>query len=203
MSMLGNPKLTGPILLSILLYPQHLQSIIPANLPWLRTALVRTLGFFFSISIVKLTSAKLSQWGLNNYRPDAKFVKSQELVLITGGTSGIGELTAREFAKQGVKVVVIDIHPPKDPLRKICPIEYCIERMLTIQASGITFYECDVTSTSQVAAVGEKIRKAHGDPTVLVSCQLFLYVAVPHVNLEIRSTTPALPFVETSLTNLK
>jgi len=118
---LGDPRLSGPVLLALLLYPQHLKSILPARLSWLSSSLTRTFGFFFGLGVVKLLSAKLSQWGLNNYRPDAAFVAGDELVLITGGTSGIGLLTAREFAERGVKVVVVDLQPPKEALRKILP----------------------------------------------------------------------------------
>lgn len=31
------------------------------------------------------------------------------------------------------------------------------------------FYKCDVTSTESVKVVGEKVRKEHGDPTVLIN----------------------------------
>jgi len=172
-STLGDPKLSGPVLIALLLYPQHLQSILPAPLSWVSPALTRTFGFFFGLSVVKIVSAKLSQWGLNNYRPDAVFVKSEELVLITGGASGIGELTAREFVERGVKVIILDIHPPKESLRKPFPTCSVTNIKLTSEASGITFYECDVTSTTQIKAVGDKIRQDHGDPTVLVCYTLF------------------------------
>lgn len=37
------------------------------------------------------------------------------------------------------------------------------------KAAGISFYQLDVTSSSQIAEVAKEIRKAHADPTVLVS----------------------------------
>jgi len=55
---------------------------------------------------------------VNNGKRDARFIKSQELVLVTGGCSGIGELMAKQFAEKGVKVVVLDINAPKAALRK-------------------------------------------------------------------------------------
>ena len=123
-TILGDPKLSGPVLLALLLFPQSLQSVLPARLSWASSALTRTFGFFFGLGVIKLISAKLSQKGLNNYRPDAVFDKNNELVLITGGTSGIGELTVKEFAARGVKVIVLDVHPPKETLRKILPTYY-------------------------------------------------------------------------------
>jgi NAD(P)-dependent dehydrogenase (short-subunit alcohol dehydrogenase family) len=55
---------------------------------------------------------------INNWKPDAKWINSQEIVLITGGSSGIGELMALDFAKRGVKVISLDVNPPKKPQRK-------------------------------------------------------------------------------------
>jgi hypothetical protein len=36
-------------------------------------------------------------------------------------------------------------------------------------AASVSFFEADVTSTVSIAEAGKEIRKAHGDPTVLVS----------------------------------
>jgi all-trans-retinol dehydrogenase (NAD+) len=60
----------------------------------------------------------ISDMALNNWKSPAKLIKSQELVLITGGSSGIGELMAKEFAAKGIKVVVLDLSPPKEPFCK-------------------------------------------------------------------------------------
>ncbi|KAH8598764.1 hypothetical protein B0O99DRAFT_591388 [Bisporella sp. PMI_857] len=152
---LGNPQITGPVLLALLLYPERLRDILPASLSWLTSkAVVRAIGFFFGLSLVRLVNGRLSQRQLNNWRKDAVFKASEELVLITGGAGGIGALMAKQFAELGAKVVVLDLYPPSDPPPK---------------ATGITFYKCDVTSTSEISAVAAEIRKAHGDPTVLIN----------------------------------
>ena len=41
--------------------------------------------------------------------------------------------------------------------------------MLISAASNIHFFKADVTSSSQIASVASEIRKAHGDPTVLIN----------------------------------
>jgi len=79
---------------------------------------VRALSVFLGFGIVRKLNSKLSQLTANNWKADAKFVNSQELVLISGGTSGIGQLMARQFAEKGVKVVILDINAPKNSLRK-------------------------------------------------------------------------------------
>jgi all-trans-retinol dehydrogenase (NAD+) len=116
-----SPWVTGPLLLAILYHPEKLQSIVPKSLYPLITspAFIKTLKIFLGISVVSKLNQKLSQLSFNNWKSDAKFVKSQELVLITGGSSGIGELMARYFAKVGVKVVILDVSPPKGSLGKL------------------------------------------------------------------------------------
>ena len=118
-----SPWVTGPLLLAILYQPEKLQSIVSESLYLFITspAFIRTLKIFLGISIVSKLNRKLSQLSANNWKSDAKFIKSQELVLITGGSSGIGELMARDFSKAGVKVVILDVNPPKSSLRKLFP----------------------------------------------------------------------------------
>lgn len=72
--------------------------------------------------------------------------------MISGGTSGIGKLMAEDFARRGVKVVILDLNPPKAAL-----------------PSGMFFYQCDVTSSAKIAETAKQIRKDHGDPTVLIN----------------------------------
>lgn len=77
---------------------------------------------------------------------------NKEIVLITGGSSGMGKLMAEEFAQRKIKVVVLDIHHPKDPF-----------------PPGVVFYETDITSPEAVHKVAEQIRRDVGDPTVLIN----------------------------------
>ncbi|KAF8867145.1 NAD(P)-binding protein [Acephala macrosclerotiorum] len=147
-------KGTAPLLFALLYYPDKVRSILPERLHPLvgSPAVIRALSVLLGISIIRGISNKLSQWVANNWKSDAKFVKSQEIVLITGGSSGIGELMAAEFAKLGVKVVTLDLNPPKTAL-----------------SANVAFYQCDVTSTKNIAAVAKEIRKDHGDPTVIIN----------------------------------
>jgi len=116
---LFDPRVTAPLLVAILYYPEKLRGFLPANLHPLITspALIKTLKAFLTLGITRAANSKLSQLVYNNWKSPAKFVKSQELVLISGGCSGIGQLMAQDFAKFGVKVVVLDLNPPKEALR--------------------------------------------------------------------------------------
>jgi len=168
--LVADPRVAGPLLIAILYYPEKLQSILPSALyPYITsTAFVRTLKFFLGLNILGRINAKLSDWALNNWKGHSKFVKSQEVVLITGGSSGIGELVAREFATLGVKVIIADLNPSKNPIRTL-PSSQPLPNQLTSHPAGVHFYQLDVTSTSQISTVAAEIRAAHGDPTVLIN----------------------------------
>lgn len=117
---LFDPRATAALLVAILYYPEKLRRILPPYLHFLTNSpkLIKTLTAFLSLGIVRGANRKLSQYAANNWKADAKFVKSQEIVLITGGASGIGELMAREFAGKGVKVIAMDLREPKVAFRR-------------------------------------------------------------------------------------
>lgn len=120
----------------------------PANYLLLLTALKSLLG----IGIVRKAQNWLSREVLNNFASDNTWDWPQQIVVVTGGCSGIGDHAVRQLAKRGVKVVVVDVVPPKKPL----PV-------------NAFFYALDVTSSVDIHVVAEKIRKEVGEPTVLVN----------------------------------
>ncbi len=76
--------------------------------------------------------------------------------LVTGGASGLGEATARELAKAGAKVALLDIQADKG-------------EAVAKEIGGI-FVQCDVTSEDSVVAAMEAAKKAHGPARILVNC---------------------------------
>ena len=76
--------------------------------------------------------------------------------VVTGAASGLGEATARELAKRGAKVAVLDRDADKG-------------EKVAAEIGGI-FCEVDVTSDEKVKAAFEKAREAHGQERVLVNC---------------------------------
>jgi NADPH:quinone reductase-like Zn-dependent oxidoreductase len=58
----------------------------------------------------------LSGYVLNNWTSDT-YDWPRELVLLTGGSSGIGKSVAAALARRGVKVIVADVLEPAEPLR--------------------------------------------------------------------------------------
>jgi len=75
----------------------------------------------------------------------------EQIVLITGGASGVGELLANTLAVRNVTVVVLDIKP------------------IVTENYNITYYQCDVTKWEEVEAVAKKVIEEIGHPTVLIN----------------------------------
>lgn len=85
----------------------------------------------------------------------------EELVVITGGASGIGYRTAIHFAAKGAKVVVIDIQKLPG-----------VDTKSTTESSprsNISAYICDLASEDALAKVLKSILAIHGTPTVLIN----------------------------------
>ncbi|KAF9021495.1 retinal short-chain dehydrogenase/reductase [Hymenopellis radicata] len=80
-----------------------------------------------------------------------RFDWGDQVVVITGGSSGIGELLANTLAVRNVNVVVLDVKP------------------IETENYNITYYKCDVSKWDEVEAVAKKISEEIGDPTVLVN----------------------------------
>jgi NAD(P)-dependent dehydrogenase (short-subunit alcohol dehydrogenase family) len=76
---------------------------------------------------------------------------SDQVVLITGGASGIGELLANTFAVRNVTVVVLDINP------------------IVTENYNIAYYKCDVSKWEEVEKVSQKIIEEIGQPTILIN----------------------------------
>ncbi|ODO09319.1 hypothetical protein I350_02919 [Cryptococcus amylolentus CBS 6273] len=76
-----------------------------------------------------------------------------QIVLITGGGSGIGALLAETLAMRNVSVVVLTKYPPQ--------YETINENIYT--------YICDVSDFRTVQTVAERVREEVGDPTVIVN----------------------------------
>jgi NAD(P)-dependent dehydrogenase (short-subunit alcohol dehydrogenase family) len=76
--------------------------------------------------------------------------------VVTGAASGLGEATARELARRGAKVAVLD----RDTTRG---------EQVASEIRGV-FCEVDVTSDEEVEAAFDKARSAHGQERILVNC---------------------------------
>ncbi|CAK5275369.1 unnamed protein product [Mycena citricolor] len=76
---------------------------------------------------------------------------SDQIVVVTGGSSGIGELLANTLAVKSVTVIVLDVKP------------------IQSQNYNINYYKCDVSKWEEVEAVSKKIVEEIGEPTILIN----------------------------------
>ncbi len=78
-----------------------------------------------------------------------------QAVLVTGGASGLGEATARELARLGAKVAVIDVN-----------LE--LAEKVAADIGGVAC-QCDITNTDSVQAALAKATAAHGPARILMN----------------------------------
>lgn len=69
-----------------------------------------------TMALLRQTNRALTSWSLNNGVHD-EFSPEHDLVLLTGGCSGIGKQIMLDLAQAGARVVVLDIQEPAFSLR--------------------------------------------------------------------------------------
>ncbi|EAW06309.1 short chain dehydrogenase/reductase family protein [Aspergillus clavatus NRRL 1] len=105
-----------------------------------------------SLAVLRRLNAWLNTRALNNGVSD-RFHWHREVVVLTGGSNGIGRQVAELLGARGIKVAILDIQPPESqPL-----------------APTVRFYECDISSPSAIAAAAADIRSSLGEPTILIN----------------------------------
>ncbi|PWY76484.1 NAD(P)-binding protein [Aspergillus sclerotioniger CBS 115572] len=83
---------------------------------------------------------------------------SDEVVVVTGGASGLGLLIARIYALRGVRVAVLDL------------IEVDLGDGSGIGMGEVGSYKCDVGDRGEVESVLGRVERELGPPTVLIHC---------------------------------
>lgn len=148
------PIVPAALLLASIKFPQdseRLLSLVTKDAIQLGTVKLLLKGLL-AIGVVDRLNRYMSRLTMNNFVSDRTWDWQREIVLITGGCSGIGAQMVRLFAERNIKVVVLDINPPKAPL-----------------PGSVQFYKLDVTSAQGIKEVAAKIRLEVGDPTVLIN----------------------------------
>lgn len=144
------PVVTVPILIALIQYPDSIRSRLPAGLTV--DTLVKWTGVVCVLGIVRKINAWLTDMTVNNWTSDTSWDWSKEVVLITGGCDGIGELVVRNLAGLGIRVAVIDVKEPGQSF-----------------PSNVSLYKADVTSIQSIKEVATRIRAEVGEPSVLVN----------------------------------
>jgi all-trans-retinol dehydrogenase (NAD+) len=98
---------------------------------------------------------------------------NKEIVVVTGGSGGIGGELVREFVRRGVTVVSLDIKPPSDDDDDDVDENDVIgsekEKEKEKKKKKSHFYQVDLRSRTAIKEAATHIRTTIGSPTVLIN----------------------------------
>ncbi|KAF9972453.1 hypothetical protein BGZ73_004435 [Actinomortierella ambigua] len=106
-------------------------------------------ALLYTVRIVMAMNTRYQRAG-GNGGERSKIDWGEEVVLITGGASGIGLMLAEALAIRQIEVVVLDVKPVETAL-------------------GIESYICDVSDPKDIARAAKLIREDVGEPTIIVN----------------------------------
>jgi NADPH:quinone reductase-like Zn-dependent oxidoreductase len=113
------PLVVAPTIWGLDRYPDLSRAWLSKTMPnasadWAKSILCVLLG----LGILRRINKILSKASLNNYTRDSYDWRS-EIVVVTGGSGGLGDVLVRKLAKHGIKVISLDIMAPKTPLHML------------------------------------------------------------------------------------
>lgn len=121
--------------------PSRAQDIVKA--PLTRYAL----GAWLALRLLRGLNSQLSRYTLNNYTTLSKFEPTNELAVVTGGSSGIGWQIMKDLSALNVRVVILDVQEPKGPLRKYEIVTVVHDAPLENATSNQKTFICGKNST--------------------------------------------------------
>jgi len=124
------------------------------NQSWSAPTVFWSTAWFLLVCIFSLLKLTSNLWrnGGNIFSPyERRLSWEDQIVLITGGSSGVGELLANTLAVRHVTVVVLDLNP------------------IVTENYNVNFFQCDVSKWEEVEAVSKRIVEEIGHPTIIVN----------------------------------
>ncbi|KAJ5884851.1 hypothetical protein N7495_009361 [Penicillium taxi] len=94
----------------------------------------------------------ISERIMNNFQAQKVWNLENEVIIVTGGSRGIGKQIVEDLALLKARVLILDIKSPTFELPK-----------------NAVFYQADITSAKSIAEVALLIRESYGNPAVLVN----------------------------------
>lgn len=113
---------------------------------------LRNLKALLALGVLGTVGKWLDRKVMNNWQGNktGDWDWNKEVVVVTGGSDGIGKIVVQLFAERGVKVAVLDIQE------------------LTYEAPpSVQFFKCNLADPKSIESAAASIKSALGDPTVL------------------------------------
>ena len=130
------------------------RSVFHPYIAWLVPLCLRSLSYSYSHShfqyaciyatcisifaLLRIVDKRLA-WG-----PPRKLNWDEEVVVITGGSGGLGKVLAETYGMRGISVAVLDIREPEEQSEAL---------------ENVRFYKCDVSSIEDVQRAKQSIEK--------------------------------------------
>ncbi|KAJ4012525.1 hypothetical protein NW752_008223 [Fusarium irregulare] len=160
-----SPMLSCPLLLTSIYAPtvtnnalSSIASHLPPEIsPTLNLQMInKVLLIWTSLSILRSINRILNMMAHNSWRlrPASNWSWTNEIAVVTGGSSGIGLSIVQRLTAMGIQIAVLDIQDlPKE-----------------LQTNDrVKFYRCDVTTVESVAEAADAVRRELGHPTILIN----------------------------------
>jgi NAD(P)-dependent dehydrogenase (short-subunit alcohol dehydrogenase family) len=163
------PLVTGGLLL-ILTWQSQKLNLLSGSATFAKLHMAQKwCAVLLGAGILYQTNRWLSRRSLNAFTDNTEWDSTKGLVVITGGSSGIGAAITSRLANNWTRVINLDIQPPLEETG-ICSFEVQqIGSCLHFLAGDVVFYQIDISSSAAIEQAAEKIRREHGNPTVLIN----------------------------------
>ncbi|KAK7532838.1 uncharacterized protein J3D65DRAFT_633487 [Phyllosticta citribraziliensis] len=112
---------------------------------------LKTIKALLYLGLAHHISNWLSKGVANNWTKDV-YDWNKEIVVVTGGSDGIGKHIVLFLAECGIKVAVLDIQP-----------------MTYAPPPSVKYYNCDLASAASISDAVNAVRADFGHPTVLIN----------------------------------
>ncbi|KAL8891810.1 MAG: hypothetical protein Q9215_001246 [Flavoplaca cf. flavocitrina] len=120
------------------------------------------------LGIFRWLNSLLSTAALNNWNR-SKYEWNKEIVVVTGGSDGIGKLLALLLEERGAKVAILDIQPLTFRPRTVHDPSHSPAVLTYNPASNISFFKCDISSPEDVSNCASLVRSKVGIPTIIIN----------------------------------
>lgn len=112
-----NPLLTGTVLYGLVKHPSLTDKWLSLSRLGDQSSQVKAIGILFSLGLLGRLNKWFSKMALNNFTTDATWDLKKEIIVVTGGSGGIGAVIATKLSERGSTVIILDLNPPTKSLR--------------------------------------------------------------------------------------